>query len=228
MARSPPRARPCRTWDAELVGKRLVQAFATLDRLPRLRGPREPGGHWPRTVTEWADQLAQAELAESERRARQSVSNRTVIRPRPSRSSGWTRPSNGCANCATWTRNGAGDDPLGAALGAGALDKKALHRKAMGAAHIFPEAGEGARKPGADAECARQAGVLMRAPSFGADQLTAMPRSQSRLPIKVRSRLFRWIAELGWPLSFSSALRASSKIARMFATLPVWSMLGSR
>jgi hypothetical protein len=68
-------------WDAELVGKRLVQAFATLDRLPRLRGPREPGGHWPRTVTEWADQLAQAELAESERRAREHVSNRTVIRP---------------------------------------------------------------------------------------------------------------------------------------------------
>ena len=68
-------------WDAELVAKRLVQAFATLDRLPRLRGPREPGGHWPRTVAEWADQLAQAELAESERRARQSVSNRTVIRP---------------------------------------------------------------------------------------------------------------------------------------------------
>ena len=68
-------------WDAELVGKRLVQAFATLDRLPRMRGPREPGGHWPRTVTEWADQLAQAELAESERRARQDVANRTVIRP---------------------------------------------------------------------------------------------------------------------------------------------------
>ncbi len=68
-------------WDAELVGKRLVQAFATLDRLPRMRGPREPGGHWPRTVTEWADQLAQAELAESERRARQEVANRTVIRP---------------------------------------------------------------------------------------------------------------------------------------------------
>ena len=68
-------------WGAELVGKRLVQAFVTLDRLPRLRGPREPGGHWPRTVTEWADQLAQAELEESERRARQWASNRTVIRP---------------------------------------------------------------------------------------------------------------------------------------------------
>ena len=37
-------------WDADLVGKRLVQAFVTLDRLPRLRGPRAPGGHWPRTV----------------------------------------------------------------------------------------------------------------------------------------------------------------------------------
>jgi hypothetical protein len=68
-------------WDADLVGKRLVQAFVTLDHMPRLRGPRAPGGHWPRTVTEWADQLAQAELEESERRTRQQASNRTVIRP---------------------------------------------------------------------------------------------------------------------------------------------------
>ena len=68
-------------WDADLVGKRLVQAFVTLDRLPRLRGPREPNGHWPRTVTEWTDQLAQAELEESERRTRQQAANRTVIRP---------------------------------------------------------------------------------------------------------------------------------------------------
>jgi hypothetical protein len=68
-------------WEAELVGKRLVQAFVTLDRLPHPRGPREPGGHWPRTVTEWADQLAQAELNESERRERQQAANRTKIRP---------------------------------------------------------------------------------------------------------------------------------------------------
>ncbi|HUB65775.1 MAG TPA: hypothetical protein VL996_15230 [Methylocella sp.] len=68
-------------WTAELAGKRLVQAFATLDRLPRLRGPREPGGHWPRTLTEWADRLAQAELEESERKARERTYNRTVIRP---------------------------------------------------------------------------------------------------------------------------------------------------
>jgi hypothetical protein len=68
-------------WDADIVGKRLVQAFVTLDRMPRLRGPRAPGGCWPRTVTEWADQLAQAELEESERRSRQQTANRTVIRP---------------------------------------------------------------------------------------------------------------------------------------------------
>jgi hypothetical protein len=68
-------------WNAGLVGKRLVQAFRTLDRLPGLRGPRKPGGHWPRTATEWADQLAQAELEEDERRARGQASNRALIRP---------------------------------------------------------------------------------------------------------------------------------------------------
>ncbi len=72
---------PSAIWDAALVGKKLIQAFATLDRLPRLRGPREPGGHWPSTLTEWADQLARAELEESERRARQEISNRVIIRP---------------------------------------------------------------------------------------------------------------------------------------------------
>ena len=35
-------------WEPEQVGRALVRAFATLDRLPRSRGPREPGGHWPR------------------------------------------------------------------------------------------------------------------------------------------------------------------------------------
>lgn len=68
-------------WTAEFVGKRLVQAFATLDRLPQMRGPKAPGNHWPRTLTEWADRLAQAELEESERKARERAMNRTVIRP---------------------------------------------------------------------------------------------------------------------------------------------------
>jgi hypothetical protein len=68
-------------WEPEHVGKRLVKAFVTLDRLPRARGPREPGGHWPRHAVEWADQLAQAELDESERRNRDQAGNRTNLRP---------------------------------------------------------------------------------------------------------------------------------------------------
>ncbi len=68
-------------WEPEHVGKRIVKAFATLDRLPKVRGPRKPGGHWPGHCVEWADQLAQAELDESERRTREQRSNRILSRP---------------------------------------------------------------------------------------------------------------------------------------------------
>jgi hypothetical protein len=68
-------------WDAEHVGTRLVQAFVTLDRLPRARGPREPGGHWPMHAVEWADQLARAEIDKEERRVRDIAQNRTVLLP---------------------------------------------------------------------------------------------------------------------------------------------------
>jgi hypothetical protein len=54
---------------------------ATLDRLPRARGPREPGGHWPQHSVEWADRLAQAELSEAEKRAREAAQNFTILRP---------------------------------------------------------------------------------------------------------------------------------------------------
>lgn len=68
-------------WTADHVGRTLVKAFMTLDRLPRARGPREPGGNWPGHVIEWADQLASAELAETERREREHARNRVTIRP---------------------------------------------------------------------------------------------------------------------------------------------------
>ncbi len=68
-------------WEPERVGRALVKAFITLDRLPRVRGPRTPGGHWPLHAVEWADQLAQAENEESERRSREHASNRTRLRP---------------------------------------------------------------------------------------------------------------------------------------------------
>ncbi len=72
--------RPAR-WTPEHVGEKLVKAFHTLDRLPRLRGPREPGGHWVRHAIEWADRLAQAELPEDERRERAERQNEALLRP---------------------------------------------------------------------------------------------------------------------------------------------------
>jgi hypothetical protein len=68
-------------WEPEHVGRRLVKAFVTLDRLPRLRGPREPGGHWPQHAVEWADRLARAELSDAERRTREAAQNFTILRP---------------------------------------------------------------------------------------------------------------------------------------------------
>jgi hypothetical protein len=68
-------------WDAETVGQALVQAFITLAMMPRTDGHRRLGDHWPTTMVEWADQLAQAELEESERRTRQQTANRIVIHP---------------------------------------------------------------------------------------------------------------------------------------------------
>jgi hypothetical protein len=68
-------------WDAEHVGTRLVQAFVTLDRLPRTRGPREPGGHWPIHAVEWVDQLARAELDKEEKRVCEIAQNRTILQP---------------------------------------------------------------------------------------------------------------------------------------------------
>jgi hypothetical protein len=68
-------------WEPDHVGRRLVKAFVTLDRLPRLKGPREPGGHWPQHAVEWADRLARAELSDAERRTREAAQNFTNLRP---------------------------------------------------------------------------------------------------------------------------------------------------
>ena len=77
---APPDDRP-ETWTPEHVGQRLVDAFRTLDRMPRPKGPRAPGNHWPRTRLEWADQLAHAELPEAERRERADLRNALAMRP---------------------------------------------------------------------------------------------------------------------------------------------------
>jgi len=46
--------------------------------------------------------------------------------------------------------DGAGDDPLGVALGAGPLDQKLCAEKAMGTASFFSKAGQGTGDFGAD------------------------------------------------------------------------------
>ena len=68
-------------WTPDHVGRRLVDAMRTLDRLPRVKGPRQAGNHWPQHRVEWADQLAQAELPEAERREREARRNSLAQRP---------------------------------------------------------------------------------------------------------------------------------------------------
>ncbi len=68
------------TWTPEHVGARLVEAMRTLDRLPRVKGPRGAGNHWPSHRVEWADRLAQAELPRAERLEREARRN-AAIRP---------------------------------------------------------------------------------------------------------------------------------------------------
>lgn len=72
---------PAEGWSAPRVAAALVAAFVTLDRLPRARGPREPGGHWPAHAAEWADQLAEAGLDEAERKERAAFDAKIRMRP---------------------------------------------------------------------------------------------------------------------------------------------------
>lgn len=69
---------PASAWNAERVGEALVEAFVTLDRLPRVQGPRAPGGHWPGILREWSDQLGIDPL---ERKMREEAANQTVVKP---------------------------------------------------------------------------------------------------------------------------------------------------
>ena len=73
--------RPPERWTPEHVALRLVEAFRTLDRMPRVKGPRQAGNHWPQHRLEWADQLAQAELPAAERRERADRQHLLALRP---------------------------------------------------------------------------------------------------------------------------------------------------
>ncbi len=75
-----PATRP-EVWTPDQVALHLVEAFRTLDRLPRVKGPRQAGNHWPQHRLEWADHLAQGELPADERRERAERQNMLSLRP---------------------------------------------------------------------------------------------------------------------------------------------------
>ena len=112
----------------------------------RSRGPREPGGHWPKHAVEWADRLAQAELSEAERRAREAAQNFTILRPTSAEIAEMEAAFD-------WLRElRAVDSGMALVTSLWALRTArrksrapALHRKAMGAAHVLSQARQGAR-----------------------------------------------------------------------------------
>jgi hypothetical protein len=86
-------------WEPEHVGRRLVKAFTTLDRLPRDRGPREPGGHWPKHAVEWTAWHRRNSTRRNGAPARQRGISPSCGRVR-SNWPRWKKLSTGCANCA--------------------------------------------------------------------------------------------------------------------------------
>ncbi len=70
-----------KTWTPDHLGKRIVEAFVTLDRLPGLRGPKKPGNSWPQHIYEWADKLAQEEISVQEKSRRRRAQNAVRINP---------------------------------------------------------------------------------------------------------------------------------------------------
>ena len=152
------------SWDAELVGEKIVQAFVTLDQLPKVRVPRGPRSNWPRTMVEWTDQLAQAELTENERRDRQQDANRTKICPSALEISRMETAFD-------WLRSLRLKDTEMAIMVTSwvsphrsrAIDRATLHRKGLGSSDLLAEAAEGLRMAGGVAQWAGGAGVLAAA-----------------------------------------------------------------
>jgi len=133
-----------RNGSRSMSGKRLVKAFITLDRLPRLRGPRERVGIGRATPSNGADQLAQAELDESER----ACASRPAIEPqsgrRRRRIAQWNGLRPGYGNCARGSSAWLWLRASGRCAWRAADRQGALRREKMGAAHILSKASEGA------------------------------------------------------------------------------------
>jgi hypothetical protein len=70
------------TWDGAHVGKRMIEAFSTLRRLPLNLYPREFGNMWPAVYHEWTDRLAQEEMDFDDKEREIAARNRVKTRPR--------------------------------------------------------------------------------------------------------------------------------------------------
>src|SRR5262249_41657881 len=68
-------------WTGPHVGKRLVDSYRTLAKLPMANGPRFHSGFWPEHVREWQDQLAELEADIEQQQADARAQNRTRILP---------------------------------------------------------------------------------------------------------------------------------------------------
>lgn len=64
-------------WTSEHVSKRLLEAFETMSRLPRIRGPRMPGNNWPEVFYDAEDKRGWGQYLAD----REAEKNRSVVRP---------------------------------------------------------------------------------------------------------------------------------------------------
>jgi hypothetical protein len=69
------------SWDGPQVGKRLIEAFGTLRRLPWSNGPKAFGNSWPAYEYEWSDLNSQEQADDDQKRRLAEARNRVRTRP---------------------------------------------------------------------------------------------------------------------------------------------------
>src|SRR5262245_59098376 len=68
-------------WSGPHVGKRLVEAFRTLARVPTANGPRFNSGAWPEWTREWTDEMARLGADAEQLAAEARAANRLRVLP---------------------------------------------------------------------------------------------------------------------------------------------------
>jgi hypothetical protein len=68
-------------WDGPHVGKRLIESYRVLAKLPVANGPRFSSGFWPEWTREWTDELAQLEADTAQQEAEARAANRVRTLP---------------------------------------------------------------------------------------------------------------------------------------------------